>query len=143
MNVRLSKEQKIKVANADDVFQIMRCVLMRENRLGRVKEHFWVVGLNLQSRIVYIELISLGSQSQAIVDPTEVFRFAIQKGSPQVILVHNHPSGDLTPSVQDRQLTRDLRKGGTILKIDVLDHLIISETEFLSFRAKGWIRTKS
>ena len=141
MNMRLTKDQKIKIANADDVFDIMRSILMRENRLGREKEHFWVVGLSTQNRIAYIELISLGNQSQIVVDPMEVFCLAVSKKSPHVILVHNHPSGELSPSTQDRQLTRDLRKGGKLLNIEVLDHLIISESEFLSFRNRGWIRT--
>ena len=93
MNVKLTKEQKIKVANSEDVFSIMREVLKREKRLSRQKEHFWVVGLNVNNVIAYIELVALGSVSKIIVKPVEVFSFAVAKKCESVILVHNHPSG--------------------------------------------------
>jgi len=143
MNVRLKKDQKIKIANSQDVFEIMRCILMRENRLGRQKEHFWVIGMNVQHRILYIELISLGNQLQTAVDPTEVFCLAVQKKSRRIILVHNHPTGELKPSEHDRKLTRTLRKGAALLKLEVIDHLIISEDDYVSFLDRGWIRPKN
>ena len=133
MNVKLTKEQKIKVANSEDVFSIMRQVLKRENKLGRQKEHFWVVGLNVNNVIAYIELVALGSVSKIIIKPVEVFSFAVAKKCESVILVHNHPSGDLTPSKSDIDLTNKLVNGGKFLEIKVLDHLIISTKEYLSF----------
>ena len=133
MNVKLTKEQKIKVANSEDVFSIMREVLKRENRLSRQKEHFWVVGLNVNNVIAYIELVALGSVSKIIVKPVEVFSFAVAKKCESVILVHNHPSGDLTPSKADIDLTKKLVNGSKFLEIKVLDHLIISTKEYLSF----------
>jgi DNA repair protein RadC len=140
MNVGLTAEQKIKISNSDDIFEIMRRILMRENRLAREKEHF--IGLNIRSRILYIELVSLGNQAQSIVDPMEVFQLAVLKKSPYVILVHNHPSGELSPSSQDREITKKLRSGGELLNIEILDHLIVSEDDYLSFRDRGWIRPK-
>lgn len=133
MNVKLTKDQKIKVANSEDVFSIMREVLKRENRLSRQKEHFWVVGLNINNVIAYIELVALGSVSKIIVKPVEVFSFAVAKKCESVILVHNHPSGDLTPSKADIDLTKKLVNGSKFLEIKVLDHLIISTKEYLSF----------
>ena len=136
MNVKLTKEQKIKVANSEDVFSIMREVLKRENRLSRQKEHFWVVGLNVNNVIAYIELVALGSVSKIIVKPVEVFSFAVAKKCESVILVHNHPSGDLKPSKVDIDLTKKLVNGSKFLEIKVLDHLIISTKEYLSFADK-------
>ena len=136
MNVKLTKEQKIKVANSEDVFSIMRGVLKRENRLSRQKEHFWVVGLNVNNVIAYIELVALGSVSKIIVKPVEVFSFAVAKKCESVILVHNHPSGDLKPSKVDIDLTKKLVNGSKFLEIKVLDHLIISTKEYLSFADK-------
>ena len=136
MNVKLTKEQKIKVANSEDVFSIMRQVLKRENRLARQKEHFWVIGLNVNNVIAYIELVALGSVSKIIVKPVEVFSFAVAKKCESVILVHNHPSGDLTPSKADIDLTKKLVNGSKFLEIKVLDHLIISTKEYLSFADK-------
>lgn len=136
MNVKLTKEQKIKVANSEDVFSIMREVLKRENRLARQKEHFWVIGLNVNNVIAYIELVALGSVSKIIVKPVEVFSFAVAKKCESVILVHNHPSGDLKPRKADIDLTKKLVNGSKFLEIKVLDHLIISTKEYLSFADK-------
>lgn len=132
MQVRLTKEQKIKIANSEDVYTIMRAVLMRQNRLHRQKEYFWVMGLNTANDIMYIELATIGTLNKNNVDPVEIFSFAVQKKCKRVILVHNHPSGNLTPSSDDIHLTHFLKTGGEYLKIEVLDHLIISEEGFKS-----------
>lgn len=130
MNVRLTKEQKIKIANSEDVFAIMQAVLKRENKLSRQKEHFWVIGLTTANVIAFIELVSLGSLNIAVVKPLDVFHLAAAKNLPKIILVHNHPSGNLTPSAADINLTQRLIAGAELLEIEVLDHLIISETGF-------------
>jgi len=142
MNVRLSKFQKIEIGSPDDIYEIMRQVLMRESRIGREKEHFWVIGLAISNKISYIELVSLGSISQAIINPLEVFSLAARKKSPKLILVHNHPSGDLTPSSSDKELTNRLVAGGKILEIEVLDHLIISEESYFSFAGNDLLSNK-
>ncbi len=133
MNVRLSKDQKIKVGSPEDIYAIMQKILLRENRLGRAKEHFWVMGLANNHAISYIELVSLGSISATIVTPLEVFNLAVRKKSPSIILVHNHPSGQLEPSASDKALTEQIIAGGETLSIMVLDHLIISESGYYSF----------
>ena len=69
MNVRLTKEQKINISHPQDIFEIMRKILLRENKLGQQKEHFWVIGLAISNKLSYIELVSLGSLSAAIVNP--------------------------------------------------------------------------
>ncbi|HYG17166.1 MAG TPA: JAB domain-containing protein [Bacteroidia bacterium] len=130
MNVRLTKEQKIRIANSDDVFTIMQAILKRENKLSRQKEHFWVIGLTTAHVIEFIELVALGSLNKAVIEPLDVFHLASAKNIRRIILVHNHPSGNLTPSAEDINLTHQLKQGGQLLKIDILDHLIISETGF-------------
>lgn len=130
MNVRLTKEQKIKIANSEDVFAIMQAVLKRENKLSRQKEHFWVIGLTTANVISFIELVSLGSLNKAIIEPLDVFHLASSKNLRKIILVHNHPSGNLTPSAADISLTNQLKMGAKYLNIEILDHLIISETGF-------------
>lgn len=137
MNVRLTKEQKIRILNSNDMYAIMQQVLLRENKIRRNQEHFWVVGLNNKNKILFIELVSLGSVNGVRVSPTETFRMAIYKLAVNIILVHNHPSGDLKPSQEDLDLTDRLMKSGTMLNINVLDHLIISENEFYSFANEG------
>jgi DNA repair protein RadC len=114
MNVRLTKEQKIKIGSPEDIFDIMQKILLRESRVGREKEHFWVIGLATDHKISYIELVSLGSISAAIVTPLEVFHLAVGKKSPKVILVYNHPSGSLEPSAADKALTVTLVEGTAV-----------------------------
>jgi len=137
MNVRLGKEQKIQVTTAEDIYLIMRQILLRENRMGQNKEHFWVVGLASDQRILFIELASLGSVKEAIVNPSEIFQFAIQKLAVKIILVHNHPSGNLNPSAADEDITDRLIQAGKLVEKDVLDHLIISPEGYFSFEKEG------
>ena len=137
MNVRLTKEQKIKVLNADDVYAIMRQVLLREKKIDRNKEHFWIVCLAANNRILMIELISLGTLTATVVEPVDVFSFALQKQAVKLIMVHNHPSGELQPSVADVDLTERMLAIGKFVKVPVIDHLIISEEDYFSFQVSG------
>lgn len=137
MNIRLTEEQKIRILNSEDVFNIMQQVLLRENKIRRNQEHFWIVGLDGRNKILFIELISLGAVNIVQVSPPEVFRMAIYKLAVKCILVHNHPSNDVQASTADKNLTDRLMKTGKLINIDVIDHLIISETDFLSFEVEG------
>ena len=139
MNVRLSQDQKIKLLNSEDVYSIMQQILLRENKIRRNQEHFWVIGLNNANKILFIELVSLGAVNRVTVDPPDVFRMAIYKLAVKMILVHNHPSGNLTPSKADEDFTDRLIKVGKLIKIDVLEHLIISEEGYTSLADNGTI----
>ena len=115
----------------------MQQILLRENKIRRNQEHFWVVGLNNACKILFVELIALGQVNRVSTNPPELFRMAIYKLAPAVIMVHNHPSGALEPSVQDKLFTEHMYHAGDFLKITVLDHLVISETGYFSFADKG------
>ncbi len=101
------------------------------------REHFLCLYLNARNQVVHKEVISIGSLSASIVHPREVFRVALQHAVASVILAHNHPSGDVSPSKDDLELTRRLVKAGELMGIDVLDHLIIGAEEFVSLKEKG------
>lgn len=137
MNVTLTKSQKIKLLCSDDIYKVMQQVLLRENKIDRNKEHFWTIGLDNAYRILYIELISLGTTTSAPVEPMQVFRVAVQKAALHMILVHNHPSGNLRYSEEDTTVTDRLVQVGNILGIEVIEHLIISETSYNSFNDTG------
>lgn len=140
MNVKLSEAQKKKsIDGSDGVAAIMQQVLKRENKFSRSQEHFWVVGLNNANKILFIELIALGRQNRVTSNPPDVFRMAIYKLALKMILVHNHPSGELIPSTADRSITDRLIKVGEIINVDVIDHLIISEKSYMSFADVGLI----
>ena len=83
--------------------------------------------------------ISMGSLNASIVHPREVFRAAIKRSSASIICVHNHPSGDPTPSPEDIQLTHRLVEAGTIIGIEVLDHVIIGDQRFISLKEQGFM----
>lgn len=103
------------------------------------KEHFKIVMLDTKNQIIGIEDISIGSLNSSIVHPREVYKEAIVRSSASIILVHNHPSGDPTPSKEDIAITRRLAEGGDILGIKVLDHIIIGNNRFLSLKEKDII----
>jgi len=137
MQMELSEKEKIIILNSDDLFHVMRRILLRENKISREQEHFWVVCLNSINRLLNIELVSLGAIDQTIVKPMQVFRIAIQKGAVKVILTHNHPSGLLQPSESDRNLTDQMIQVGKIINIDVVDHLIFTLDGYYAFSKKG------
>lgn len=94
---------------------------------GRDREHFWTLALNTKNRLVRIIEVSVGSLNASIVHPRELFKDAVRASAASVVVVHNHPSGDPTPSGADIQLTRRLVKAGDVLGVDVLDHVIIGD----------------
>jgi DNA repair protein RadC len=117
---------------------------MREsNRLKNV-ESFQVLLLNTRKRLIRVEEISEGTLDTLLVHPREVFRAAITANAAGIVLVHNHPSGDPTPSEADIKVTRDLIRAGQLLKIEVVDHVIIGRAsaertkDYASLRELGF-----
>jgi DNA repair protein RadC len=137
MDIKLTETEKIRVLNSDDIFGIMQRVLMREDKIDQNREHFWVIGLETNNRILFIELIGMGTVNRVIVEPMEVFSFALQKRAVKIILCHNHPSGSLLPSDGDKDITDRLIQVGIIVDTHVVDHLIISPTSYYSFSDAG------
>ena len=137
MDIKLAKNDKRYIEGTDDVYNIMKNVLLRDNKIDQEKEHFWIVGMNLAGYILYIELIALGSYKSVDIEPMNVFRVAVMKNASRVIAVHNHPSGRLSPSVTDKDITDRLIQVGRILNIEFVDHLIISPLSYTSFRSIG------
>ena len=131
MDIKLTKHDE----GTDDVYSIMQRVLLRDNQIDQEKEHLWMIGMNQAGYILYIELIALGSYKSVDVEPMNVFRVAVMKNASRVILVHNHPSGSLTPSEADKDITDRLIQVGRILNIDLIDHLIITPKSYISFRS--------
>ncbi|MEG6614885.1 DNA repair protein RadC [Peptococcaceae bacterium 1198_IL3148] len=114
-------------------------LLMMDDMRYLDREHFKAVLLNTKNQVLAIETISVGTLNSSVVHPRELFKVAIKKSSAHIILVHNHPSGDPTPSREDIEITRRIQEGGEILGISVLDHLIIGDNKFVSLKAKGII----
>ncbi len=123
--------------------ELIADLLREENRAYDV-EHFQVVLLNTRRRLIRIEKVSQGTLDTILIHPREVFKPAIAANASAVVLVHNHPSGDPTPSEADIKVTRDLIRAGQLLKIEVLDHVIIGRAtqerpkDFVSLRELGY-----
>ena len=108
--------------------------------LGReTKEYFYTLHLDNKNRIICIDLVSVGSLSQSIVHPREVFKSSLLSSAAAIILIHNHPTGDTTPSREDLEITRRLKEAGDLLGIRILDHLIVAESDYTSLSAQGII----
>jgi DNA repair protein RadC len=104
------------------------------------KEHFAVMLLNTKNHVLSVHVVSIGSLSASIVHPREVFREAIQNAAASIILLHNHPSGDPSPSREDVSVTERLVKAGKIMDIPVLDHIIIGDDKYISLKEKGMVK---
>ncbi len=98
------------------------------------KEHLYVLHLNTKNQIIKTELVSVGTLNAALIHPREVFKSAIKESSHAIILVHNHPSGDVEPSNADKQVTALLKQASAVIQIELLDHIIIGTTGWFSFR---------
>lgn len=101
---------------------------------GLDREHFQVLLLNQKKVLISVESISVGTLNGSLVHPREVFKQAIKRSASALILAHNHPSGNCEPSGQDMQVTQRLKEVGEIIGIDVIDHIIIGENTYYSFR---------
>mgnify|MGYP001283810810 CR=1 FL=1 len=100
-------------------------------------EHFICLFLNTKNRVIHKETISIGSLNATVVHPREVFRAAIKRCSAGLICIHNHPSSDPTPSPEDIQLTKRLVSAGELIGVEVLDHIIIGGSNYVSLKERG------
>ncbi len=117
-----------KITSAADVYR----ELQEYHNLHR--EHFIAITLNGASRIIGTRVISIGSTTQTLVHPALVYRDAILENAVGLIVSHNHPSGQLEPSTEDKRVTKRLKEVGTLMGIELLDHVILTSSGFYSFR---------
>ncbi len=123
------KPQRYKVTNPWDIYKYY----MESMRYAK-QEIFKVVLLNTKNEIIADIDVSIGTLNSSLVHPREVFREAIKRSSNKIILMHNHPSGSIKPSKEDKQITSRLIKCGEIIGIEVIDHIIIGDGTYFSFK---------
>lgn len=121
-----------KITSSKMIFEVMQPII---GELAH--EEFWIVYLNNSNKIISKSQLSKGGITGTLVDVRLVFKMALEMGATGLILCHNHPSGALTPSDADKQITRKLKLAGDSLEIKVLDHLIVTETNYFSFVDEG------
>ncbi len=118
-----------KVSSPADVANFVRSILTDNSR-----EHFVALYLNGQHQVAAYSIVSIGTANQAPVSPREVFQRAVLTGAISIVVAHNHPSESTVPSHEDRAVTTRLREAGELLGIKVLDHLIVTNSAFLSLK---------
>lgn len=129
---RLLKDKKVELILAPrDVWENLKDI--RDNK----KEHFIVFYLDTRNQKIKREVISVGTLNANLVHPREVFEPAIYQTAAQILIAHNHPSGDIKPSDDDLAVTKRLLEAGKILGIEIIDHVIVSENSFLSLKCEG------
>lgn len=103
----------------------------------REQEQFMVILLNAKNHVISVEEVTEGTQTSTLVHAREVYKKAIRRNAHAIVVAHNHPSGDPTPSREDREITLRLKDAGETLGIALLDHLVIGDRRFVSFRERG------
>lgn len=132
--VSISEDKRHKIKSPTDI----SAYLIKD--MGDLqREHFNIVMLDNKNYIIEVYNVSIGSLNSAIVHPREVFRNAIRRSSASIILAHNHPSGDVSPSKEDIAITKRLVECGELMGIAVLDHIIVGKTEYFSFKEQSII----
>jgi DNA repair protein RadC len=110
---------------------------MLEHLRHEKQEHFVVFALDAKNRVISSSTVHIGTLTMSVVGPREVFRYAVREGASSIIVAHNHPSGDPTPSPEDREVTRRLVEVGKSLDIPLADHIIVGDPSCISFLRRG------
>lgn len=124
--------EEVKITSPNDV----ATYIMEEMRQLK-KEVFKLIMVNTKKIVISVKDVSIGSLNASIVHPREVFLEAIRHNSASIIVCHNHPSGDPTPSTEDIKVTKRLKEAGNLLGIELLDHIVIGNGNYISFKEKG------
>jgi DNA repair protein RadC len=130
----LLRHSTITIDQATDAAVVFQGLFAHEDRIDQDKEHFYVMHLDSRRQIKLVELVAIGILTDVKIHPRETFRRAVIKGSNSIIVAHNHPSGETTPSENDIKVTTQLFKAGEILQIPLLDHIVFTKTSYYSFR---------
>ncbi|HLB51654.1 hypothetical protein A3F07_00480 [candidate division WWE3 bacterium RIFCSPHIGHO2_12_FULL_38_15] len=121
---------KININKPKDVYESVKKFFFNKE-----KEHLYLLSLDSRNRLISIDLISIGTVNETLVHPREIFKSALEKNAVSIILVHNHPSGDPNPSEGDIKITEKIYKAGTNIGISLIDHLIVTDTNWVSLKS--------
>ena len=140
MEIKVKNIDNTVLHSAQDVFDILHKIFFnRHKKVDLLKEHFWTIALNRASKVLLIELVSIGSNGRTIAAPQEIFRLPLYKAASHLILIHNHPSDTLKPSEEDLDLTNRLIQTGDMMDVEVIDHVIVTRHSYYSFKDNGLI----
>ena len=131
------QDSKITITDSKDVAKVFLDLFSLEDKIDQDKEHFYVMHLDIRSRVNLVELVSMGTLDSSLVHPRETFRRAVMQGSASIIVAHNHPSGEVDPSDADTETTKKILNAGELLGIRMQDHIIFAKDKFFSFRKEN------
>lgn len=123
-----------KIKSSKDAVSLLKSELSTLN-----KEHFRCLYLDSRNNLIRNETVSIGSLNASLIHPREIFKIALMESASAIILVHNHPSGDPTPSEEDAKITKEIMDAGRLMGIEVLDHVIIGNRKYFSFADENLI----
>ncbi|MFW6025025.1 MAG: RadC family protein [Candidatus Woesearchaeota archaeon] len=128
------KDKSIKLNSSEKVYH-----LLKSEMSDKKQEMVYLITLNTQNQLIKKRMVFKGSLNESVIHPRELFNFAIRDNSRSIIIAHNHPSNTLEPSQNDIEITRRIKKVGKIIGIDLLDHLIIINNNYFSFKEEGFV----
>ncbi len=120
--------KKLKITSAENVYEHFRLKI-----LDTKQEKLFAIFLNTKNEVINYETIFIGTQNKSLTHPREIFHAAIKNSAVRIILLHNHPTGDVTPSKEDIAFTTNIKELATMLQIPLMDHIIIGENQYFSF----------
>jgi DNA repair protein RadC len=131
--MEIKKAVNVQISEASEVYKLF-------NQFSEEKQElFLVVSLNTKNKIINTHISSIGTLDSSTIHPRDIFREAIRNNASGIILIHNHPSGDVNPSNEDLKVTKLLKNISNIIGIKLLDHIIISKEQFFSFQESGFL----
>ncbi len=125
------------ITSAERAFDAIR------NLVSSDVEEFWALALGPKKNLLASKMIFRGTVDSCLVHPRDIFRFACDSNASSVLVAHNHPSGDLIPSMEDLRFTRQLVRASQLMEIPIVDHLILTAKGYSSLRSDGWCRFES
>lgn len=132
LNAKYDNLKKIKIVNANNIFEYYRNIF-----IDKKQEYFYAIYLDTKNNIIKDKLLFIGTINQSLVHPREIFKEAYLLSASSIILIHNHPTGNVSPSKNDINLTKNIINVGNLLGIKVLDHIIIGDNNYYSFIENG------
>lgn len=132
VNYYPTEEKLFDIRSPDDAARFVRRILTDNSR-----EHFVALYLNGSHSVASYSIISIGTANQSLVSPVEVFQRAVLCGATAMVIAHNHPSGSLLPSEEDKHVTAKIKDAGQLLGIKILDHIIVTDTGMHSMKESG------
>lgn len=134
INYRKTRKKPIQISEPQNVVDFIKGILPDNSR-----EHCVALYLSGAQEIIYYSIVSTGTANMALLAPREIFQRAVSVGAISTLIAHNHPSGNVDPSEEDRRTTTRIKEAGDVLGIKLLDHIIVSDSDFFSFKDKGYL----